>query len=130
MHLYPQDEAVQQVGKDETVYSYRDARFVHIIAGVDPDPAAMPADTTWVRDYWSALHPVPAGGGYVNFLMDEGEDRVKATYRENYELMAALKDKYDPTNLFHMNQNLKPASGLAARAAPYTSTLSTYWRKL
>jgi FAD/FMN-containing dehydrogenase len=108
MHLYPLDGAVQQVGNDETAYSYRDARFVHIIAGVDPDPAAMPAHTAWVRDYWSALHPLSAGGGYVNFLMDEGEDRVKATYRENYERLAALKDKYDPANLFHMNQNIKP----------------------
>ena len=85
MHLYPLDGAVQRVESHETAYSYRDARFVHIIAGVDSEPAAMPAHTSWVQDYWTALHPLSAGGAYVNFLLEEGEDRVRATYRSNYK---------------------------------------------
>jgi FAD/FMN-containing dehydrogenase len=108
MHIYPIDGAASRVGKDETAFSYRDARFVHIIAGVDPDPANMPAHTAWVRDYWNALHPYSAGGAYVNFLMDEGEDRIKATYQDNYQQLVAVKNRYDPANLFHMNQNIKP----------------------
>jgi UDP-N-acetylenolpyruvoylglucosamine reductase len=109
MHLYPLDGAVQRVGSHETAYSYRNARFVHIIAGVDSDTTAMPEHTEWVRDYWSALHPHSAGGAYVNFLMDEGEDRIRATYRDSYERLVELKRKYDPNNLFHMNQNISPA---------------------
>jgi len=109
MHLYPLDGAVQRVAPDGTAFSYRDVSFCHIIAGVDPDPAAMPAHTAWVRDYWAALHPYSAGGAYVNFLMDEGQERVKTTYRDNYPRLAALKAAYDPTNFFHVNQNIRPA---------------------
>ena len=69
----------------------------------------MPKHTEWVRDYWSALHPYSAGGAYVNFLMDEGEDRVAASYRDNYERLAEVKGKYDPGNLFRMNQNIRSA---------------------
>jgi FAD/FMN-containing dehydrogenase len=112
MHLYPLDGAVQRVGRYETAYSYRDAQFVHIIAGVDSEPTAMPEHMKWVREYWSALHPHSAGGGYVNFLMDEGEDRVKATYRDNYERLVELKRKYDPNNLFQMNQNISPVQAV------------------
>lgn len=110
MHIYPLTGAVQRVGKDETAFSYRDVQFVHNMIAVDPDPAPMPEYIAWVRDYWEALHPYSAGGTYVNFLMDEGEDRIKATYRDNYERLVALKNKYDPTNLFHLNQNIKPTA--------------------
>jgi FAD/FMN-containing dehydrogenase len=72
----------------------------------------MPEHMKWVREYWSALHPHSAGGGYVNFLMDEGEDRVKATYRDNYERLVELKRKYDPNNLFQMNQNISPVQAV------------------
>ncbi len=68
----------------------------------------MPDGIEWARDYWQALHPHSAGGSYVNFLMDEGQDHVRATYRENFERLVALKNKYDPTNLFRINQNIKP----------------------
>jgi FAD/FMN-containing dehydrogenase len=64
---------------------------------------------TWARDYWSALHPPSAGGGYVNMMMDEGEDNVKAAYRDNYARLAAIKKVVDPQNLFRVNQNIKPA---------------------
>lgn len=110
MHLYPLDGAVQQVGADETAFSHRDVRFVHIIAGIDTDAAAMPDHTSWVRDYWAALHPYSAGGAYVNFLMDEGQDRVRAAYGANYDRLAAIKTALDPSNLFRANQNIRPAT--------------------
>lgn len=110
MHLYPLDGAVGRVARDATAFSYRDAQFVHIIAGIDSDPENMPAHTGWVRNYWSALHPYSAGGAYVNFLMDEGQERIKATYRDNYPRLAEAKRTWDPTNLFHLNQNVSPKS--------------------
>jgi FAD/FMN-containing dehydrogenase len=61
-----------------------------------------------VREYHEALHPYSAGGAYVNFLMDEGEERVAASYRDNYKRLAEIKQKYDPENLFRMNQNIRP----------------------
>ena len=61
-----------------------------------------------MRQYYEALHPHSAGGAYVNFMMEEGQERVVASYRDNYVCLAALKKKYDPDNLFHINQNIKP----------------------
>jgi len=87
----------------------RKAKWSKVIAGVDPDPANTEAISAWAKEYWEALHPHSAGGAYVNFMMEEGEDRVKATYGSNYERLAAIKQKYDPTNLFRVNQNIKPA---------------------
>lgn len=108
LHIYPTDGAVQRVGAQETAYSHREAKFVHIIAATTSDPEAMPDGIAWARDYWHALHPHSAGGSYVNFLMDEGQDRVRATYGENLARLVTLKNKYDPTNLFRLNQNIKP----------------------
>ena len=79
-----------------------------MIAAMYPDPADTPKNMEWVKEYWAALHDHSAGGAYVNFMMDEGEDRIKATYRGNYERLVTIKNKYDPTNLFHVNQNIKP----------------------
>jgi FAD/FMN-containing dehydrogenase len=110
MHLYPLDGAVHEVARDATAFNYRDVKFAHIIAGIDRDPANMPAHREWVRDYWSALHPYSAGGAYVNFLMDEGQDRAQAAYRGNYARLTEMKRKYDPANLFHMNQNVRPTA--------------------
>ncbi len=108
MHLFPIDGAAHRVGNEDTPFSYRDATWSSVIVGVDPDPANADMITKWTVDYWDALHPHSAGGAYVNFMMDEGQERVQATYRENYERLAASKSKYDPTNLFHVNQNIKP----------------------
>ena len=108
MHLYPIDGAPQRVGRSETAWSYRDANFSQVMVGVDPDPANSERITAWARAYWEALHPYSAGGAYVNFMMDEGQDRVKATYRGNYARLVEIKNKYDPHNLFHVNQNIKP----------------------
>ncbi|MBM2846131.1 MAG: FAD-binding oxidoreductase [Bacteroidetes bacterium] len=110
MHLYPINGAVHRVGKNDTPWSYRDATWAQVIVGVDPDPANKDRISTWAKEYWDAVHPHSAGGAYVNFMMDEGEDRVKASYKGNYERLVAVKTKYDPTNLFRVNQNIKPAS--------------------
>lgn len=109
MHIYPINGAAHRVGKNDTAFSYRDATFIHNICAMYPDPADTPQRIEWVRDYWSALHPHSAGGAYVNFMMDdETPDRIKATYRDNYDQLLALKNKYDPRNLFQLNQNVKP----------------------
>ena len=109
VHIYPVSGAVHRVGKSETAFSYRDANFAEVMAAVYPDPADTPKNRAWVQDYWSALHPHSAGGAYVNFMGEEGDDRIKASYGGNYARLAQIKRKYDPTNLFHMNQNIKPA---------------------
>ncbi|MFD1511677.1 FAD-binding oxidoreductase [Halomarina rubra] len=109
MHLYPIDGAVHDVSEDATAWHYRDATWSMVIAGVDPDPANDDRITAWARDYWEAVHPHTAGGAYVNFMMEEGEDRVRATYGDNYERLQRVKAEYDPDNLFHVNQNVEPA---------------------
>ena len=111
MHLYPINGAAHRPGKGDTAFSFRDANFVEVIVGVDPDPANDQRMIAWARDYWTALHPYSAGGAYVNMIMDEGEDQVKAAYRENYARLAQIKARYDPANLFHVNQNIKPGAG-------------------
>ena len=97
------------MGKTDTAYSFREALFAEVIVGVDPDPGNAEKITTWCKEYWDALHPFSAGGAYVNFMMDEGQDRVQATFRDNYSRLAAIKKKYDPTNFFRVNQNIRPA---------------------
>jgi FAD/FMN-containing dehydrogenase len=109
MHLYPINGAAHRVGRNETAWSYREANWGMVIAGVDPDPANGERITKWARDYWEAIHPHSAGGAYVNMMMEEGQDRVRSSYRDNYERLAEIKHKYDPTNLFRVNQNIKPA---------------------
>jgi FAD/FMN-containing dehydrogenase len=109
MHMYPIDGAVHRVGAGDTAFSYRSSRWAEVIVGVDGDPANAPAITKWTVDYWDAVHPYSAGGAYVNFMMDEGQDRVKATYGDNYARLTEIKAKYDPANLFRVNQNIAPA---------------------
>jgi Berberine and berberine like len=80
-----------------------------VIGGIDPDPANAQAITEWCISYWESLHPHSMGGAYVNFMMEEGEGRARATYRGSYDRLAAVKSKYDPGNLFRVNQNILPA---------------------
>jgi FAD/FMN-containing dehydrogenase len=110
MHLYPIDGAAHDTSASETAFSYRDARFASVFAGVDPDPANVDTIREWSIDYFEALHPYSAGGAYVNMMMDEGEDRVRASYRDNYDRLARVKESYDPANLFRVNQNIVPRS--------------------
>lgn len=116
MHLYPINGASGRVGKEDTAWAYRDAKYAGVIVGVDPDPANAPAIAKWCKDYWDALHPFSAGGAYLNFMMDEGRDRVKASYRQNYERLTKIKLKYDPDNFFRINQNIIPAQQAPAAA--------------
>jgi len=110
MHLYPVGGAAARVAKEATAFSYRDAGWVQVTVGVDPDAAKMEPAKAWARDYWDALHPHSMGGGYVNMLMDdEGQERVRSTYRENYDRLVDLKRRYDPENLFRTNWNISPA---------------------
>ena len=110
MHMYPINGAAHRVGNDETPWAYRDANWAEVIVGVDPDPANNDRIISWTKDYWDALHPYSAGGAYVNFMMDEGQERVQATYGDNYDRLVAIKNKYDPTNLFRVNQNIRPTA--------------------
>ena len=109
-HIYPVNGAVHKVGKNDTPFSYRKATWAHVMVGVDPDPANKELISSWAKKYWEALHPYSAGGAYVNFLMDEGQERVKATYGDNYDRLVSVKNKYDPKNLFRVNQNIKPGA--------------------
>jgi len=96
MHLYPVNGKVHRVSQSDTAFGYRDAVWSGVIVGVDPDPANRERITAWARAYYDALHPFGAGGAYLNFMMDEGEDRIRAAYRANYPRLAAIKAKYDP----------------------------------
>jgi FAD/FMN-containing dehydrogenase len=108
MHLYPIDGAVGRVGQADTAWSYRDVTWSQVIVGVDPDPASAAAIRQWTVDYWEATHPYSAGGAYVNFMMDEGQERVRATYQDNYDRLAEVKAIYDPDNVLRINQNIRP----------------------
>jgi FAD/FMN-containing dehydrogenase len=109
MHLYPINGAAHRVGEKETAWSFREANFAEVIVGVDPDPASNERMIQWAKNYWQALHPYAAGGAYVNMMMEEGAGRVQDAYRNNYARLAQIKAKYDPHNLFRVNQNIRPS---------------------
>ncbi len=108
MHLYPISGAASRVAPDATAWAYRDAKYAGVVVGVDPEPANADTITAWCKDYWKALHPYSMGGAYSNFMMDEGQERIKASFRENYNRLAKIKSKYDPENFFQVNQNIRP----------------------
>lgn len=109
MHLYPVSGAAGRVANDATAWSYRDARYAGVVVGVDPAPENAEKITRWCKDYWHELHPYSCGGAYLNFMMDEGQEGVKASYRDNYKRLRQIKKKYDPNNFFRVNQNILPA---------------------
>jgi FAD/FMN-containing dehydrogenase len=110
MHLYPIDGAVRDVAPGDTAFNRRDGGWAEVIFGVDPEPESADAIRDWCVGYWDATHPHSAGGAYVNFMMEEGQERVQATYRDNYDRLAEIKAKYDPDNVFRINQNIEPAA--------------------
>ena len=110
MHLYPISGAAGRIGAEETPWAYRNAKYAGVYGGIDPDPKNADKITKWCKDYWAALHPYSAGGAYSNFMMDEGQERVEASYKHNYARLTKIKKKYDPNNLFRVNQNIKPAN--------------------
>ena len=108
MHIYPINGAVHRVAPDATAFAYRDANFAEVIAGMWPDPTRNDANIKWVRDYYDATAPESEEGGYINFMSGDDQDRIKANYKGNYARLVDVKRKYDPDNLFHVNQNIKP----------------------
>lgn len=108
VHIYPINGACHRVAPDETAFAYRDANFATVIAGMWPDPADNEANTAWVRDYYAATAPHSAEGGYINFMAGDDQDRIRANYRGNYDRLVQIKRRYDPDNLFHLNQNIHP----------------------
>ncbi|HXK01437.1 MAG TPA: FAD-binding oxidoreductase [Verrucomicrobiae bacterium] len=108
MHLYPINGAVHRKKAGDTAFSYRQTKFAEVIVGVDPDPANRDKITSWARAYWDAVHPYSAPGAYVNFMMEEGAGRIEATYGPNYTRLREVKARYDPGNLFRVNQNIEP----------------------
>ena len=109
VHFHPIDGAVQRVGATETAFANRNVKFAPVIAGMWHDPADNEANIRWVREFAEAMRPYSAPGGYINFMDGDDQGRIAATYGENYARLAAIKAKYDPQNLFHVNQNIKPA---------------------
>ena len=107
-HIYPINGACHRVAPDATAFAYRDATFATVIVGIWPDPARNEANTAWVRDYYAATEPLSEEGGYVNFMAADDQDRIRANYKGNYERLVDVKRKYDPENLFHLNQNIQP----------------------
>ena len=107
--------AVNRVGMDDTAFNHRNARYNLLIVGIWLDPAAKAQNVKWVRDLWGAMRPYSSDAVYVNYLgqeADEGAERVKSAYGpEKYARLVALKEKYDPTNLFRLNQNIRPSAG-------------------
>jgi FAD/FMN-containing dehydrogenase len=108
VHIYPINGACHDVASDATAFAYRDANFATVIAGMWPDPAQNDANIKWVRDYYEATAPHSEEGGYINFMADDDQGRIKANYKGNYDRLVEAKRKYDPGNLFSVNQNIKP----------------------
>ncbi|HEX5375328.1 MAG TPA: FAD-binding oxidoreductase [Solirubrobacterales bacterium] len=101
--------AISRVGEDETAFSGRGAGHTFNITAATAGPDGFDEEREWVRDFWSALEPHHTSGVYVNFLMNEGEDRVREAYGpQKYDRLKALKRLYDPDNLFRLNQNIPP----------------------
>jgi FAD/FMN-containing dehydrogenase len=104
--------AVRRADRETTAFAHRDVEYSFMALGVCPDPAQADKCVRWAREFWDAMQPSSTGGVYVNYLgreADEGPERIKAAYGpEKYARLVALKNKYDPSNLFRFNQNIKP----------------------
>ena len=108
VHIYPVNGACHRVAHDATAFAYRDANFAPVIAGMWPDPTDNEANIRWVKDYYAATAPVSEEGGYINFMAGDDQDRIRVNYRGNYDRLVEVKRNWDPDNLFHHNQNIKP----------------------
>ena len=100
--------AIARIPVNDTPYANRDALYDCFPISIWDDPAEDTARIRWARELWDAMRPFSTGGVYANNLGEEGLERIEAAYGENYARLLALKNKYDPTNFFRMNQNIKP----------------------
>ena len=108
VHIYPINGACHRVAPDETAFAYRDATFATVIAGMWPDPAENEANTAWVRDFYDATAPLLGGGRLRQLHGRRRPGPDPDNYKGNYDRLVDVKRKYDPDNLFHLNQNIKP----------------------
>jgi hypothetical protein len=111
IHLQHIGGAVASVAADATAFGERDAPFLLNVNARTPTADGYDAAVDWARGLHDSLAPALTGGAYVNFLSAEGHDRVRAAYGDKYDRLVALKDEYDPTNLFRLNQNITPSGG-------------------
>jgi FAD/FMN-containing dehydrogenase len=109
VHIYPINGAVHDVAPDATAFGHRDAKYATVIAGMWSDPAQNEANIRWVKDYYAALAPHSEKGGYINFAASDEANRVEDNFGGNFAKLRKLKAKYDPSNRFRINQNIKPA---------------------
>ena len=107
--IYPIDGAVHRVAESATAFGDRNVKWAQVIAGADPNPANNDAMIGWVKSAWSATHPHGSGGVYLNFTGAEDQERIRASYRGNYDRLRSVKRTWDPTNLFRVNHNIQPS---------------------
>jgi len=108
MHMYPINGACHRVGPNDTAFAYREATYGMVFLAAWNDPAKDAERIQWVRDYYQAMAPYSEPGGYINFMQDDDYGKIEVNYRQNYDRLVQVKRKYDPTNLFHINQNITP----------------------
>ena len=108
VHIYSINGAVHRVAPDATAFAYRDATFATVIAGMWPDPTDDDANIEWVRGYYDAIAPYSQEGGYINFMSADDQDKIRASYRQNYDRLVEVKRAWDPGNVFRVNQNIAP----------------------
>jgi FAD/FMN-containing dehydrogenase len=108
MHLYPINGACHRVGPNDTPFAYRDVTYGMVFLAAWSDPSKDSERIQWVRDYYQALRPYSEPGGYINFMQDDDYGKIRDNYRQNYDRLVQVKRKYDPDNLFHINQNIAP----------------------
>jgi FAD/FMN-containing dehydrogenase len=108
VHIYSINGAVHRVAPDATAFAYRDATFATVIAGMWPDPNDDDANIEWVRGYYDAIAPYSQEGGYINFMSADDQDKIRASYRQNYDRLVEVKRAWDPGNVFRVNQNIAP----------------------
>lgn len=108
MHLYPINGACHRVGPSDTAFAYREATYGMVFLAAWNDPAKDAERIQWVRDYYQAMAPYSEPGGYINFMQEDDYGKIQVNYRQNYDQLVQVKRKYDPDNLFHINQNITP----------------------
>ena len=108
VHIYPINGACHRTSPESTAFGHREANFATVIAGMWPDPQRNADNIQWVRDYSAAITPLSEAGGYINFMAGDDQSRVKENYGQNYDRLVSVKRSYDPDNVFHLNQNIKP----------------------